>query len=91
MPYGTLTVLGSHSCVALSPVKATELYHTMPEAQSVKLKGFAGKSVRKQPTLLHESHKKVVRIPADESGCQFLLRLFLRSVFVGSVCHKHSG
>jgi len=32
MPYGTLTVLGSHSCVALSPVKATELYHTMPEA-----------------------------------------------------------
>ncbi len=32
MPYGTLTVLGSHSCVALSSVKATKLYHTMPEA-----------------------------------------------------------
>ena len=56
MPYGTGTVLGSHCCVGLSPVKATELYHAMPEAESVKLKGFAGESARKLPTLLYESH-----------------------------------
>ena len=68
MPYGALTVLGSHSCVALSPVKATELYHTMPEAQSVKLKGFVITSFKKSPTILHESQlikigAKIVKHP----------------------------
>jgi len=37
MPYGTTTVLRSHSCVALSPVAARVFYQTMLDAQSDKL------------------------------------------------------
>ena len=33
MPLGTATVLGSHSCVALSPVTATGLYQNVPGAE----------------------------------------------------------
>jgi hypothetical protein len=39
MPCGTATVLGSHSCGALSPVAARPFYQTMLEAQSGKLQG----------------------------------------------------
>ena len=54
---GRATVLGSHSCVALSPVTVTTLYHDMPEAQSVKLKPVAVKTAKKLPTFSDESQK----------------------------------
>ncbi len=38
MPYGTVTVLGSHFCVALSPVTARSFYLTPLAAQSQNLK-----------------------------------------------------
>jgi len=40
MLYGAATVLGSHSCGALSPVTASGFYYDMLEAQSDKLKAL---------------------------------------------------
>ena len=43
VPYGAATVLGSHSCVALSPVAVPALY--LPAAQSDKLNPSPGQKV----------------------------------------------